>query len=46
MPGCRCLERVRSRRGRVIGAVTLLPLVTPEIVTGIVESARYFYSQL
>ena len=29
------LERVRSRRGRVIGAVTLLPLVTPEIVTGV-----------
>jgi len=29
------LERVGSRRGRVIGAVTLLPLVTPEIVTGV-----------
>jgi spermidine/putrescine transport system permease protein/putrescine transport system permease protein len=29
------LERIRSRRGRVIGAVTLLPLVTPEIVTGV-----------
>jgi ABC-type spermidine/putrescine transport system permease subunit II len=29
------LERVRSRRGRVVGAVTLLPLVTPEIVTGV-----------
>ena len=29
------LERVRGRRGRVIGAVTLLPLVTPEIVTGV-----------
>ncbi len=29
------LERVRSRRGRVIGAITLLPLVTPEIVTGV-----------
>ncbi len=29
------LERVRSRRGRFIGAVTLLPLVTPEIVTGV-----------
>ncbi len=29
------LERVRSRRGRVAGAVTLLPLVTPEIVTGV-----------
>jgi len=29
------LERVRSRRGRVVGAVTLMPLVTPEIVTGV-----------
>lgn len=29
------LERVRSRRGRVVGAITLLPLVTPEIVTGV-----------
>jgi spermidine/putrescine transport system permease protein/putrescine transport system permease protein len=29
------LERIRTRRGRVIGAVTLLPLVTPEIVTGV-----------
>lgn len=29
------LERVRSRRGRFIGAITLLPLVTPEIVTGV-----------
>src|ERR1700712_2687599 len=29
------LERVRGRRGRFIGAVTLLPLVTPEIVTGV-----------
>jgi ABC-type spermidine/putrescine transport system permease subunit II len=29
------LERIRSRRGRIIGAVTLLPLVTPEIVTGV-----------
>ncbi|MDX6301342.1 MAG: spermidine/putrescine transport system permease protein [Nocardioidaceae bacterium] len=29
------LERVRSRRGRVVGALTLLPLVTPEIVTGV-----------
>ena len=29
------LERIRSRRGRVIGAITLLPLVTPEIVTGV-----------
>ena len=29
------LEHVRSRRGRVVGALTLLPLVTPEIVTGV-----------
>jgi len=29
------LERVRSRRGRVVGAVALMPLVTPEIVTGV-----------
>ncbi len=29
------LERIRSRTGRVVGAVTLLPLVTPEIVTGV-----------
>ena len=29
------LERIHSRRGRVIGAITLLPLVTPEIVTGV-----------
>jgi spermidine/putrescine transport system permease protein len=29
------LERVRSRRSRAVGAVTLLPLVTPEIVTGV-----------
>jgi ABC-type spermidine/putrescine transport system permease subunit II len=29
------LERITSRRGRVAGAVTLLPLVTPEIVTGV-----------
>jgi ABC-type spermidine/putrescine transport system permease subunit II len=29
------LERIRSRTGRAIGAVTLLPLVTPEIVTGV-----------
>jgi ABC-type spermidine/putrescine transport system permease subunit II len=29
------LERIRSRSGRAIGAVTLLPLVTPEIVTGV-----------
>lgn len=29
------LERIHSRRGRVVGAFTLLPLVTPEIVTGV-----------
>jgi ABC-type spermidine/putrescine transport system permease subunit II len=29
------LERIHSRRGRVVGAITLLPLVTPEIVTGV-----------
>ena len=29
------LERVRSRRGRGPSCVTLLPLVTPEIVTGV-----------
>jgi spermidine/putrescine transport system permease protein/putrescine transport system permease protein len=29
------LERVRPRSGRVVGAITLLPLVTPEIVTGV-----------
>jgi spermidine/putrescine transport system permease protein/putrescine transport system permease protein len=29
------LERITSRPGRAIGAVTLLPLVTPEIVTGV-----------
>jgi spermidine/putrescine transport system permease protein len=29
------LERIRSRSGRAIGAITLLPLVTPEIVTGV-----------
>ncbi len=29
------LSRSRSRSGRVVGAVTLLPLVTPEIVTGV-----------
>lgn len=29
------LARSRSRTGRAVGAVTLLPLVTPEIVTGV-----------
>ncbi|CCH77948.1 Binding-protein-dependent transport systems inner membrane component [Nostocoides japonicum T1-X7] len=29
------LSRIRSRTGRAVGAVTLLPLVTPEIVTGV-----------
>ncbi|RLV50766.1 ABC transporter permease [Nocardioides mangrovicus] len=29
------LERISSRTGRAVGAVTLLPLVTPEIVTGV-----------
>ncbi len=29
------LERTRGRAARVAGAVTLLPLVTPEIVTGV-----------
>ena len=29
------LHRIRSRTGRAVGAVTLLPLVTPEIVTGV-----------
>jgi ABC-type spermidine/putrescine transport system permease subunit II len=38
------LERVRSRRGRVVGAITLLPLVTPEIVTGV--AALLFFTGL
>jgi ABC-type spermidine/putrescine transport system permease subunit II len=38
------LERVRSRRGRFIGAITLLPLVTPEIVTGV--AALLFFTGL
>ncbi len=29
------LERITSRPARVVGAVTLMPLVTPEIVTGV-----------
>lgn len=38
------LDRVRSRTGRVVGAVTLLPLVTPEIVTGV--AALLFFTGL
>ncbi len=38
------LERIRSRGGRAIGAVTLLPLVTPEIVTGV--AALLFFTGL
>jgi len=38
------LERVRTRRGRVVGAITLLPLVTPEIVTGV--AALLFFTGL
>ncbi len=38
------LERNRSRSGRAIGAVTLLPLVTPEIVTGV--AALLFFTGL
>jgi spermidine/putrescine transport system permease protein len=38
------LDRVRSRSGRVVGAVTLLPLVTPEIVTGV--AALLFFTGL
>ncbi len=38
------LERIRSRSGRAIGAVTLLPLVTPEIVTGV--AALLFFTGL
>jgi ABC-type spermidine/putrescine transport system permease subunit II len=38
------LERVRSRRGRIVGAITLLPLVTPEIVTGV--AALLFFTGL
>jgi ABC-type spermidine/putrescine transport system permease subunit II len=38
------LERIRSRPGRAIGAVTLLPLVTPEIVTGV--AALLFFTGL
>jgi spermidine/putrescine transport system permease protein/putrescine transport system permease protein len=38
------LDRIRSRSGRAIGAVTLLPLVTPEIVTGV--AALLFFTGL
>jgi ABC-type spermidine/putrescine transport system permease subunit II len=38
------LERIRSRSGRAIGAITLLPLVTPEIVTGV--AALIFFTGL
>ncbi len=38
------LERIRSRTGRAIGAVALLPLVTPEIVTGV--AALLFFTGL
>jgi ABC-type spermidine/putrescine transport system permease subunit II len=38
------LERIRSRSGRAIGAVALLPLVTPEIVTGV--AALLFFTGL
>ena len=38
------LDRVRSRGGRAVGAVTLLPLVTPEIVTGV--AALLFFTGL
>ena len=38
------LERIRSRPGRAVGAVTLLPLVTPEIVTGV--AALLFFTGL
>jgi len=38
------LDRIRSRSGRSVGAVALLPLVTPEIVTGI--AALLFFTGL
>jgi spermidine/putrescine transport system permease protein/putrescine transport system permease protein len=38
------LERMRSRTGKAVGAVTLLPLVTPEIVTGV--AALLFFTGL
>ena len=38
------LDRVRSRSGRAVGAVTLMPLVTPEIVTGV--AALLFFTGL
>ena len=38
------LEKIRSRRARVVGTVTLVPLVTPEIVTGV--AALLFFTGL
>ncbi len=38
------LERVRSRRSRVVGTIALVPLVTPEIVTGV--AALLFFTGL
>ena len=38
------LERVRSRPARVVGTVSLIPLVTPEIVTGV--AALLFFTGL
>ncbi|NUR05603.1 MAG: ABC transporter permease [Nocardioidaceae bacterium] len=38
------LDRVHSWRGRAVGAVTLMPLVTPEIVTGV--AALLFFTGL
>jgi spermidine/putrescine transport system permease protein/putrescine transport system permease protein len=38
------LDRIASRAGRAVGAVTLLPLVTPEIVTGV--AALLFFTGL
>jgi spermidine/putrescine transport system permease protein/putrescine transport system permease protein len=38
------LERVRSRRARAVGVVALVPLVTPEIVTGV--AALLFFTGL
>jgi len=38
------LERVSSRKARVVGTVSLVPLVTPEIVTGV--AALLFFTGL
>ena len=38
------LERVRSRKARAVGVVALVPLVTPEIVTGV--AALLFFTGL